>query len=94
MSIQVYNNTIIYYLMNESKIKWIKSRNVYAGKNTYMTSEPIDGFYYMTTNDTPNGAWNLYEFTDSNDIECDSFYKTYSEIKHIIKGYKKNESIK
>tara|TARA_R110000823_G_scaffold306896_1_gene429419 strand:- start:57 stop:275 length:219 start_codon:yes stop_codon:yes gene_type:complete len=71
-----------------NKIKWIKSRNEYAKKNTYMTSEAIDGDYFLTTNDTPNGNWNLYAFTDSNNMECIEMFHTLSEVKATVKDYK------
>tara|TARA_X000001382_G_scaffold32660_1_gene21422 strand:- start:248 stop:415 length:168 start_codon:yes stop_codon:yes gene_type:complete len=49
-----------------------------------MTAESVGGFYYMTTNDTPNRQWNLFYFTDSNDVSIEAFFNTLSEIKNEI----------
>tara|TARA_R110002020_G_scaffold374641_1_gene585946 strand:- start:237 stop:479 length:243 start_codon:yes stop_codon:yes gene_type:complete len=79
-----------------NKIKWIKTRNEYAKKNTYMTSEAIDGAFYITTNDTPNGNWNLYEvvemFDPINDnldnMETIEMFHTFAEVKATVQSYK------
>tara|TARA_S200002703_G_scaffold29330_1_gene25195 strand:- start:2487 stop:2729 length:243 start_codon:yes stop_codon:yes gene_type:complete len=79
-----------------NKIKWIKTRNEYAKKNIYITSEAIDGAFYITTNDTPNGNWNLYEvvemFDPINDnldnMETIEMFHTLSEVKATVKSYK------
>jgi hypothetical protein len=70
--------------MKGNRIKWIKSRCNYSKMNTYMTAESVGGFYYMTTNDTPNRQWNLFYFTDSNDVSIEAFFNTLSEIKKEI----------
>lgn len=75
-----------------TKIKWNKFRNEYAKKNTYMTSEAFNGAYYLTTNDTPNGFWNLYEvvemfdpINDSPDnLETIEMFHTLSEVKAVV----------
>lgn len=74
------------------KIKWIKFRNEYAKKNIYMTSEAHNGVHYLTTNDTPNGWWNLYEvvemfdpMTDSRDnLEVIEMYHTLADVKAVV----------
>lgn len=75
-----------------TKIKWNKFRNEYAKKNTYMTSEAFNGAYYLTTNDTPNGSWNLYEvvemfdpINDSRDnLETIEMFHTLAEVKAVV----------
>ena len=66
-----------------NKIKWVKIRNEYAKKNTYITREAIDGTFYITSNDTPNGNWNLYETKEKFDLYIDNF-NLQNKINHQV----------